>query len=144
MLAHHGYELLDEAECRQLLDHNHVGRVGLSIGALPAIFPVNYLVDDDSIVFSTATGTQLAESSAKGVLAFETGYIDPTGRTGWSVLAIGEAVEITDSPTRVRLAVEHAAGWRITDRDRLFRLPIDFISGTRIRGDHDDGHRHAA
>lgn len=144
MLAHRGYELLDELECRELLGYNELGRIGLSIGALPAIFPVNYLIDEDSIVFRTATDTQLAEATGRGVLAFETGYIDPSGRSGWSVLAIGMPIEITDPATRTRLAVDHQTRWTFSERDRLFRLPIDVISGTRIHGGHDGGHRNAA
>ncbi len=144
MLAHRGYELLDELECRELLAFNNVGRIGVSIGALPAIFPVNYLLDGDAIVFRTATGTQLAEATGKGVVAFETGYIDPTGRGGWSVLAVGIPVEITDPGTRRRLGADHPGSWRFADTDRLFRLPIEVISGTRLYSGNDDGHRHAA
>ena len=143
MLAHRGFELLQGDECRQLLDLNEVGRISLSIGALPAIFPVNYMVDGDSIVFRTATGTQLAESTGKGVLAFESGYIHPSGEGGWSVMAVGVPVEITDAAARHRLAMEHPTRWTFTEEDRLFRLPIDMISGTRIFRDH-GSHRHAA
>ncbi|HET9077971.1 MAG TPA: pyridoxamine 5'-phosphate oxidase family protein [Acidimicrobiales bacterium] len=132
MLAHRGYELLDERECRELLKLNGVGRIGLSIGALPAIFPVTYTVDGDSIVFSTPTGTQIAESSGRGVLAFETGQIDPDGRSGWSVLAVGMALELLDTDE-----------WDPRGARRLFRLPIDLISGTRFVN-HDGGRRQAA
>src|SRR5579875_3968976 len=121
MLAHRGYELLDERECRELLALNRVGRIGLSVGALPAIFPVTYVLADDSIIFGTAAGTQMADSTGRGVLAFETGHIDPDGRHGWSVLAVGMASEVDDP-----------GPWGPPDGHRLFRLPIDLISGTRF------------
>jgi nitroimidazol reductase NimA-like FMN-containing flavoprotein (pyridoxamine 5'-phosphate oxidase superfamily) len=131
MLEHRGFEVLDEAECRAPLEVNRVGRIGLSIGALPAIFPVTYALDGDSIVFRAATGTQLAACSARGVLAFETGCSDPEGTAGWSVLAVGLATEVADP------------GGSAVTADRCFRLPIDLISGTRfVTGD--GGNRHAA
>ena len=131
MLAHRGFELMGETECRDLLGFRSIGHIALSIGALPAIFPVNYVVDGDSIVFRTANGTQLADSTIRAVLAFETGYIDPGGPGGWSVLVVGMASEIEDPAVRMRLLADHPTDWD-PGADRLFRLPIDMISGTRI------------
>ena len=132
MLAHRGFELMAETECRDLLGFRSIGHIALSIGALPAIFPVNYVLDGDSIVFRTANGTQSADSTIRAVLAFETGYTDPSGRGGWSVLVVGMASEIVDRAVRMRLAADHPSGWSPAEADRLFRLPIDMISGTRI------------
>ena len=56
-------ELLDEDEALELLRHGEVGRVGVTIGALPAIFPVNYRLLDGAIVFRTAPGTKLAAAT---------------------------------------------------------------------------------
>ena len=41
MMVDEGLELLTDDECRRLLGMGEVGRVGIPIGALPAIFPVN-------------------------------------------------------------------------------------------------------
>ena len=132
MLTQHEYELLDQAECMNLLGFSHVGRIALSIGALPAIFPVNYMVDGESIVFSTCTGADLSGATNTAVLAFEAGHIDPTGRGGWSVLAVGVASEIVDPETRLKLAFAEHAPWLPSDSSRLFRLPLELVSGTRF------------
>ena len=58
MIVDEGLELLSEDEARKLLATGGVGRVGLTIGALPAIFPVNYKVIDGAIVFRTAPGSK--------------------------------------------------------------------------------------
>ncbi len=138
MLIHHEYELLDQAECINLLGFSHVGRIALSIGALPAIYPVNYMVDGESIVFCTCTGADLSNATDKAVLAFEAGHIDPTGRGGWSVLAVGVAGEIADPETRLKLAFAEHAPWLPSDSARLFRLPLELVSGTRftLRDEH--------
>jgi hypothetical protein len=47
-------EPLTEDHARGLLATGEVGRVGITIGALPAIFPVNYWLTDGTIVFRTA------------------------------------------------------------------------------------------
>ena len=46
--------VLDQVECRRLLESHYVGRIGLSVAALPVIVPVNYAVDGDQIVICSA------------------------------------------------------------------------------------------
>ena len=71
MIVDQGLELLSEEQCRQLLAGGEVGRVGITIGALPAIFPVNYRVIDGSIHFWTAPGSKMSAAVAGAVVAFE-------------------------------------------------------------------------
>jgi hypothetical protein len=47
-------EPLTEDHARGLLATGEVGRVGITVAALPAIFPVNYWLIDGTIVFRTA------------------------------------------------------------------------------------------
>jgi uncharacterized protein len=54
-----GLDLLSEQECRWLLGQAHVGRVAVGAGALPAVFPVNYALVGDEILFFTGEGTKL-------------------------------------------------------------------------------------
>ena len=52
---------LTRAEAVDLLQlHAYVGRIGFVVEGRPLILPVNYLADDDSIVFCTAPGTKLS------------------------------------------------------------------------------------
>jgi hypothetical protein len=50
MLEDEGLEILSEEECRNLVGMARVGRVGVTIGAVAAIFPVNFAVLDGDIV----------------------------------------------------------------------------------------------
>src|SRR5678815_1304916 len=64
-----GLELLTEHDARALLASGEIGRVGITIGALPAIFPVNYRVIDGAIVFRTAPGSKLSAAAEGAVVA---------------------------------------------------------------------------
>src|SRR4029079_18347979 len=83
MIIDDGLELLTESECQRLLASNHFGRVGLSIGGLPAIIPVNYCFLDGDVVFRTGPGLKLAAAADGEVVAFEVDDHHPADRSGW-------------------------------------------------------------
>ena len=51
-----GFEILDQAECFALLEKTRLGRVAVTIGALPAIFPVNFCIVAGQVVFRSGEG----------------------------------------------------------------------------------------
>ena len=59
-------DLLTTAECRELLDRHHFGRLGFTdyVGVFPSIIPVNYLLDEDKIVIRTDAGSNSTPHSA--------------------------------------------------------------------------------
>lgn len=143
MLVDEGLELLDEDACFDLLAQAVVGRVALNIGALPAVFPVNYVLDGHSVVFRTGRGTKLRAATDGTVVAFEVDDFDPRLRSGWSVLAIGISSVVTDPAERLRLAQLDVSPWADGDRQWLVRVPVEMISGRRIvrEGRRDAAHR---
>ena len=90
-----GIAELDRAECLRRLAQAGVGRVSTTVAALPTIFPVHYAMLDEDIVFRTAAGTTLADAVQDAVIAFEIDDIDPWSTTGWSIVVVGHAREIT-------------------------------------------------
>ena len=90
-----GIAELDRAECLRRLAQAGVGRVSTTVAALPTIFPVHYAMLDDDIVFRTVAGTTLADAVQDAVVAFEIDDIDPWSTTGWSIVVVGHAREIT-------------------------------------------------
>ena len=86
---------LDRADCLHRLARQGVGRVSTTVAALPTIFPVHYALLDDDIVFRTVAGTTLAAAVQDAVVAFEIDDIDPWSTTGWSIVVVGHAREIT-------------------------------------------------
>jgi nitroimidazol reductase NimA-like FMN-containing flavoprotein (pyridoxamine 5'-phosphate oxidase superfamily) len=127
-----GLSVLDEVECMTLLAGVHVGRVAVTIGAVPAVFPVNFGVVDGAIVFRTGTGTKLDAATRNAVVAFEVDDLDPPYHEGWSVLVVGVADELTDPALLERAEALPLAPWAPGTRDHLVRLQPEFISGRRI------------
>ena len=134
MLVEGGLELLSEDECIALLGRAKLGRVGVTIGALPAIFPVNFRLVDGTIVFRTGPGTKLAAALRRAVIAFEVDAIDETYHEGWSVLVVGEAREV-DDPELARGLAGQVTPWAPGDRGHVVRIRPTLVSGRRIRHD---------
>ena len=126
-------EVLSTAECHEYLQQEGLGRVGVSIGALPVILPVLYRAEDNAIWFFTEEGTKLDTAVSNTVVAFEVDHLDLEG--GWSVLVIGQSREETDP---VRVAAMREAGLVAGApgcRDHLISIPIGHISGRRFVND---------
>ena len=90
------YEELSVGECLQLLGAHQFGRVAVVVDGRPVVFPVNYALEGDSVVFRTAPGTKLS-GAALGHVAFEIDEVDETTQTGWSVIVQGVGNEITST-----------------------------------------------
>lgn len=73
---------LDRDECLRLMAKNAVGRVVFTDAALPAAQPVNYLLDDEEVVFRTGAGSKLAAATRHVVVAFEIDEIDARPKPG--------------------------------------------------------------
>lgn len=124
-------EVLSYRDCVALLETPQVGRVVFTVGALPAIVPVTFAVQDDAIIICTAADTRLAGAANGRVLAFEVDEVDPATRTGWSVVVTGVGELVIDSAQRARL---HGVvtPWAPGRHDVLIRLPFTVVTGRRI------------
>jgi nitroimidazol reductase NimA-like FMN-containing flavoprotein (pyridoxamine 5'-phosphate oxidase superfamily) len=127
-----GLEILSPAECWALLGEAKVGRVGVSLGALPAIFPVNYATAEDAVVFCTGPGIKLRAATANAVVAFEVDGFDEDAGTGWSVLVVGTCSETDDTTFLSDEARGRLRPWAGGGRDHVVRLSSEFVSGRRI------------
>ncbi len=125
--------VLSRSECLVLLAGSRVGRVGLSIGALPAIFPVNFVLLDDKILFRTSQGTKLAAATSHHVVAFEVDGFEADGSAGWSVLVRGTSAEVTDPRTLADAWSSPLVAWAMDGRaDHYVVIPTEDISGRRF------------
>lgn len=124
-----GLTVLDEADCYRHLGRSGIGRVAVSVGALPAIFPVNYALHAGRIYFRTAPGTKLTAATQNAVIAFEVDRYDKFAHTGWSVLVIGRSDVITDSDELDELQTLPLARWARRGEASLVRLEPELISG---------------
>jgi nitroimidazol reductase NimA-like FMN-containing flavoprotein (pyridoxamine 5'-phosphate oxidase superfamily) len=125
---------LNREECMALLASAPIGRVGVSVEALPAILPVTIAVLDDSVIFRTVPGTKLAYASARSVLAVEADDYDVSRGDGWSVLVRGVASELTNSTDIGRARILLTDSWISDDAaEHYVRVNADLVTGRRLR-----------
>ena len=132
--ARTGLEVIDPDECRRLLAGDEIGRLAIISGATPAVFPVNYALDGDTVVFRTAPGTKLAQGPRARV-AFEIDRFDRSDRTGWSVVLTGRLEEVTtyDARTLERVTRLPLESWACGVKAHWMRILPGSITGRRIR-----------
>lgn len=93
---------LSYERCCELLSSVEVGRVALCTDTGPLIWPVNYSVVEDAIVFRTAPYSVLGAQAWNSRLAFEVDRLDFERRQGWSVVATG-AGEMVEDPAELAM-----------------------------------------
>lgn len=123
-----GGSIVSENDCWDMLETQSVGRVAFTLDGQVEIFPVNYGLDGDGVIFRTNVGRKLSGTTL-GEVAFEVDSIEPQTKCGWSVVIHGTARDITrfDSLAR-RRAVEAWVG----SKDFLVRITPRTITGRRV------------
>ncbi|MEV7179010.1 pyridoxamine 5'-phosphate oxidase family protein [Kitasatospora sp. NPDC093679] len=86
---------LGEWHSLRLLATSSIGRVVYTVGALPAVLPVRYRLDDDGSVLVPATaGSEFLRAVADALVAFQVDEVSEADGSGWSVTVLGRA-EVT-------------------------------------------------
>jgi hypothetical protein len=104
----------------------------VTVGALPAIFPVNYATLEGDVVFRSAPGTKLTAATRNSIVAFEVDGSDRMGHTGWSVMVIGPAHPISDPAEVNRASALPLASWARQDDDVFVRIEGRIVSGRAL------------
>jgi nitroimidazol reductase NimA-like FMN-containing flavoprotein (pyridoxamine 5'-phosphate oxidase superfamily) len=133
-----GLEVLDRDECLRLLATTPVARIGITLGALPVILPVNIAVDEGvdglppSVVIRTGPGMKLDAARAGDVVALEADLIDPVSHAGWSVLVQGRTTVPRDQATMARLRALPLSPWARPDAQDVIVVATDIVTGRRL------------
>lgn len=117
---------LELDECRGLLGSEHLGRIALSVAALPAVVPVLYRLVGDQVVF-TVEPDALYDALCDNVVAFEVDHVDADTNEGWTVLVVGRSRACDLSLPGFALPGTAA----FPPPDRLIGIDIDRLSGLR-------------
>lgn len=80
---------LTDRQCWERLRTQELGRLVTHVGDVLDIFPVNYVVDGESVLFRTAEGSKLFELTVNDEVLFEVD--DHTETDAWSVIVRGRA-----------------------------------------------------
>lgn len=124
-------EVLSRDESLALLASVPIGRIVFTVRALPAVQPMNFVVDNGGIVIRTRPGTKLSATLRNGVVAFETDEIDPARSTGWSVTVVGRIQEITD-PFEIERLDAALTPWAPGEREHFLKITPEVVTGRRL------------
>lgn len=136
---------LSRQECLRLLAGVPMGRIVFTHQALPAIRPVNHIVDDGDIVIRShraAAITAVAHRSGV-VVAYEADSIDPGRHLGWSVIVTGRAYLVEDSADVARY-LDLIDPWVAGDMDQVIRIHPEIITGFELVDASPGGHEDAS
>ncbi|MFG2295860.1 pyridoxamine 5'-phosphate oxidase family protein [Streptomyces sp. NPDC048603] len=130
-------EELTADEALGLLGTVELGRIVFTRQALPAVRPVNHLLDAGDIIVRVQDGSTLAAllatcEGAGVVVAYEADAIDPGDRLGWSVVATGYATAVTD-PDEIERYAHHLRPWAEGTASGAVRIRPDLVTGFRLR-----------
>ena len=126
-------EILSREECLRLLGTVPIGRLVYAHRALPAVVPVNFVLDGDEILVRAGYGGALAAAIRGSVVAFEADAFDLAGHTGWSVAVTGQAREETDPAELRRLAELPLHTWAPGPREHFLKIPAVIVTGRWLR-----------
>lgn len=127
-----GLEVIELSECRDLLATAHIGRVAMSSQGRPVVFPMNAVVEGDTVFVRCGTGILYREAEAGHTVAFEIDGSDPTYQTGWSVLVSGSARVVTDLRELARVRHLPLRPWGTGAKDHVVAIAMETVSGRRI------------
>ncbi len=127
-----GMQILDDDACWDLLESQPVGRLAVAVAGEVEIFPINYLVHEQTIVFKTAQGSKLAAIAANARVSFEIDGYTPESGDAWSVVIKGLAHELQ------RMSQIYAAEdlplfpWNASPKDFYVRVTPREMAGRRF------------
>jgi nitroimidazol reductase NimA-like FMN-containing flavoprotein (pyridoxamine 5'-phosphate oxidase superfamily) len=127
-----GFVELSRAECLELLAAKQVGRVAVTGPEGPQIYPVNYTMHRDGVLFRTAPYTQLAGLVRNAPAAFEVDDIDEFLESGWSVVVTGTATYVDDPDDLPDSRAGLPDSWAAGDRTLFVRIEPTGVTGRRV------------
>ncbi|WP_405982172.1 pyridoxamine 5'-phosphate oxidase family protein [Streptomyces sp. NBC_00158] len=130
-------EELSPDEALRLLGTVELGRIVFTRHALPAVRPVNHLLDAGDIIVrvqddSTLASLLAAQGGAGVVVAYEADVIDQGEHLGWSVVATGYATAVT-APGEVERYARLLRPWVEGAASGAVRIRPDLVTGFRLR-----------
>ncbi len=121
---------LTETQSWDLLGAVSLGRLVTTVNGWTEIFPVNFVVQNRTVLFRTAEGTKLLTAALNEYVVFEAD--DHNVAEGWSVIVRGKARLLATSK---EIAEARRAGlypWIATQKERFVRITPQTVTGRRF------------
>jgi len=124
-------QVLGRDACLGLLGGPTLGRIALSVRALPTILPVPYHFDGQHILVGTSHDSTVLRAAAGSIVAFETGRFDARPEDWWTVSVTGPA-RLTEEPAHIAaLGRSPAAQW-LSEPFAVLAVEPTVVSGCRL------------
>ena len=121
---------LTKTECLELLGSHQVGRVAYCDALGPVVLPVNYVLDQDTILMQISPHSTLGQHLRSGAASFEIDDFDEFNQSGWSVLVRGDATSA--DPQDLPDEDDRPKAWAEGQRTLHVRITPHDISGRRL------------
>ena len=118
---------LTDEQCWERLRTQELGRLVTHVGEVLDIFPVNFVVDGESLLFRTAEGSKLFELTVNDEVLFEVD--DHTDTDAWSVIDRGRAHALDSSAEVERADGLSLRPWIPTLKFTYVRVEPTSLSG---------------
>jgi uncharacterized protein len=126
-------EPLTRAECLEHLAGVRVGRVGVSMAALPEVVPVRFALTTDEVVFRAPFDSRLRAAVTGSVVVFQADHHGEDTGMGWTVQVQGICHEIVDPYEIERVADLPLPTWNSSPPgDSFLRIPLRNVRGERV------------
>ena len=122
-----GLMSFDPTEAWEKLRSKSIGRLAVSAGGQPGIFPVNFLASEHSILIRTSEGTKTAIMGSNELVAFEADESSPS--EAWSVVVKGIAKRIEEPDAIAEAADSPLWTWAPKATSVYFRILPTEITG---------------
>jgi nitroimidazol reductase NimA-like FMN-containing flavoprotein (pyridoxamine 5'-phosphate oxidase superfamily) len=124
---------LSRTKAVELLASVGLGRLVFTHQALPAIRPVNHLVEGESVIVRVTSGAAITSAAGRGgvVVAYEADAIDADTHLGWSVIVVGMARLLTDERAAARYRAR-LRPWISGNVDDVLTISADLVSGFQL------------
>ncbi len=123
--------VLSASESWDLLAGVALGRLVTSVDGQPEIFPVNFVVQDRTVLFRTAEGTKLVSAAINNHVLFEAD--DHTVAEGWSVIVKGMTRTLRTAEELAKAERAQLLPWTGTLKQHYVRIQPVSITGRRFR-----------
>ncbi|MFG3408902.1 pyridoxamine 5'-phosphate oxidase family protein [Streptomyces sp. NPDC048142] len=135
MYRNDGFRELNRRESLRRLAKVTVGRIVHTRDALPAVLPVNYLLEDNgAVLLRTSASSELVRAVDGAVVAFEADEVDTAAHSGWSVVVTGLASVVTDPDEHERLVRTGPRSWVPWPVEVFVRIEPELVTGRELAG----------
>lgn len=107
--------------------------LGVLVISAPEVYPVNFVVDDHTIVFRAGSSAKLLGIERSPSLFFEADGIDVDQQTGWSVLVKDRATVLVTADDLHRVISLPLRPGLFGVKDHWLRIRPDQVTGRRIQ-----------